>query len=425
MTLFEILGVLLTFAALLSYVNHRFLKLPTTIGIMVLSLLLSLLVVVIGSVVPGLTAAADSLLRQIDFSQALMHGMLGYLLFAGALHIDLGDLTRHKLVVLVLASVGVLLSTLLVGSMTWGVVRALGIEMKLVHCFLFGALISPTDPIAVLALLKRLGAPPDLATKIAGESLFNDGVGVVVFMVVAELAGGGAQPPLTGLEIAELLMLETVGGVVFGLAIGLVAYRLLKSVDSYQVEVLLSLALVTGGYAAAEALHVSAPIAMVVAGVLIGNHGRAFAMSDRTRQNLDTFWELIDEILNAVLFALIGLEVLVLSFSGRYLLVGLLAIPITLGARLISVGVPITLLRRVREISPHTVKVLTWGGLRGGISVALALSLSSRLTEGESGVFELIVVMTYLVVAFSIITQGLTMSRQMRRWGLTDPDGDA
>ncbi len=282
----------------------------------------------------------------------------------------------------------------------------MGLDIPFIYCLVFGALISPTDPIAVLGILKQAEAPKTLATKITGESLFNDGVAVVVFLVVAGIAAGGGE--VTPGEVAMLFAQEAPGGVLFGLIAGGLAYWMLKSVDNYQVEVLITLALTTGGYALAEVLHLSAPIAIVVAGLLIGNHGRLLAMSTHTRQHLDTFWELVDEILNAVLFVLIGLEVLILALREEYLLAGLLAIPIVLLARFISVGLPIGLMRRFRRFSPNVVQILTWGGLRGGISVALALSLPA------SEIRDTLVVVTYSVVVFSILVQGLTIGRLVR-----------
>jgi len=424
MSLFEIIAVLITLAALFSYFNHRVLRLPTTIGLMLMALTLSVAVITLGVIVPDVEETARSFLASIDFSETLMHGMLGFLLFAGALHIDLGDLAEQKKIVALLATLGVLVSTLVIALLTWGISSLLGLGLEPIHCLLFGALISPTDPIAVLGLLKELGAPRDLATKIAGESLFNDGVGVVVFMALLGVAGLSGHGQVGALEVLQLFLIEAVGGALFGFVVGYAAYRLLKSVDRYQVEILISIALVTGGYALAEALHVSAPIAMVVAGLLIGNHGRSFAMSDTTRDNLDTFWELVDEVLNAVLFVLIGLEVLLLTFSRTYLAAGVLAVSATLLARVIAVGLPVTLLRPFRSFSPHTVKVLTWSGLRGGISVALALGLGQQLDAGHATAREAILVMTYTVVVFSIVVQGLTMARLMRRWGLSG-DGEA
>jgi CPA1 family monovalent cation:H+ antiporter len=338
-----------------------------------------------------------------------MQGMLGFLLFAGALHIELGDLASQKAAIAVLATLGVVLSTVIVGGLAWCLLAVLGVEMRLIYCLLFGALISPTDPIAVLALLRQAGVPRSLEVTITGESLFNDGVGVVLFLGLLQVAtsGGGLEPaPLAGLFVRE-----AAGGAVFGLAAGYATYRLLKSVDNYQVEVLLSLALVAGGYALANALHLSGPIAMVVAGLLIGNHGRSFAMSPTTVEHLDAFWELIDEVLNAVLFVLLGLEVLAVTFTGRDLAAGLLAIPVVLLARVASVGLPVWLLRLRGPIHPCAVRVLTWGGLRGAISVALALSLPREAPEREA-----ILEMTYVVVVFSILVQGLTMGPLARRW---------
>ena len=327
--------------------------------------------------------------------------MLSFLLFAGALHINLNDLAKQKWVISILATVGILTSTFIVGGVSYFLLNKLGIEINFIYCLLFGSLISPTDPIAVLGILKSANAPKTLETKIAGESLFNDGVAVVVFIVLLGIATGGHE--VSAGHILLLFLEEAVGGVLFGFAIGWITYQLLKQVDSYQVEILLTLALVMGGYALASAIHVSGPIAVVVAGLLIGNHGRTFGMSDHTREHLDTFWELIDEILNAVLFVLIGLEVLILPFTTDVLMVSLLLIPLILAARFISVGLPIMLMRKKRQFTPGAVKILTWGGLRGGISVALALSLP----PGDAR--DVILAITYVIVVFSILVQGLTI----------------
>ncbi|MCL4197279.1 MAG: sodium:proton antiporter [Phycisphaerales bacterium] len=422
--LFEIIAILITLAALFSYVNHRLLGLPTTIGLMILAMVLSTALIIAGTFVPSVRDAAEAMLESIDFDETLLHGMLGYLLFAGALHINLNDLARHKVVIGTLASIGIVISTALVGGATWCIFRLVGMPVDLIYCLLFGALISPTDPIAVLGILKSLAAPKDLETKIAGESLFNDGVGVVVFLALLGFAGAGhGEEPVGLASVAMLFLKEVVGGAMFGLLIGLIAYCMLKNVENYQVEVLITLALVTGGYSVAYVWHLSGPIAMVVAGLLIGNHGRSFAMSDTTREHLDTFWELIDEILNAVLFVLIGLEVLVLTVEGRYVLAGVLAIPTVLAARFISVGVPMGVLPRPRRV-PHAVKLLTWGGLRGGISVALALALRDALKGHVDGrVTDAILVMTYAVVVFSIVVQGLTIGPILRRWLKPDENG--
>ncbi|MDB5319735.1 MAG: putative sodium/hydrogen exchanger [Phycisphaerales bacterium] len=417
MTLFQILATLITLAALFSYINYRFLRLPQTIGVMVVSLGASLLLFIAGQFIPAVYRDAQTILDSIDFNQALLHGMLGFLLFAGALHLNLSDLHRHRAVILTLATVGVLISTALVGLLTWLALHAMALPIPFIHCLLFGALISPTDPIAVLAIMKRLGAPKDLETQICGESLFNDGIGVVVFLAVLAFAGGpgahaGESPGIA--HVVLLFLRESLGGAIFGMAIGLIAYHMLKRIDQYQVEILISLALVTGGYALAERLYVSGPIAMVIAGLFIGNHGRAFAMSPATRERLDHFWELIDEILNAVLFVLIGLQVLVIQWQPRYFLAGLVAIVIVLAARLISVGLPIRALRPFAPIPRHAVRLLTWGGLRGGISVALALSLRSPRSTAADPHFDLLLVMTYVVVVFSIGVQGLTIASVLR-----------
>jgi Na+:H+ antiporter len=414
MRLFDLIAVFIVMAAGFGYLNFRLLKLPTTIGLMALSLLFSLSLFVLGAFVPAVAQQTRLVIEQFDFNQVLLHGMLAFLLFAGALHIDLGDLARHKEPIALLATVGVLLSTLIVGVLMWGVFALLGFKLRFIDCLLFGALISPTDPIAVLSLLKKIGAPKTLEVQIAGESLFNDGIGVVLFMGLLEVATGENDFDVG--HFAFLFMREAVGGAVFGLAIGLVAYRMLKSVDNYQVEILLSLALVWGGSALADALHMSAPIAMVVAGLLIGNQGRSFAMSKMTTEHLDLFWELVDEGLNAVLFVAIGMELLVLTFTASYLAAGVLAVVIVLVARLVSVGLPVWLLRRSERFDPSMVPILVWGGLRGGISVALALSLPPEAAGDSVPRREVILATTYVVVVFSILVQGLTVGTMTRRW---------
>ncbi len=407
MDVFEILSVLTTLAALFAWVNHRYTRLPPSIGLMLMGLLFSLSLVALGSLGLDVRGNVGEVLLAIDFDETLLGGMLGALLFAGALHLNLNELADQKGLIAVLASVGVLVSTLLVGAGAWWLFDALGLPLPFALCLVFGALISPTDPIAVLGILKHLTVPRSLEVKIAGESLFNDGFSVVVFLVLVEvLRRGGAPEPG---EIATLLLVEAVGGVAFGLAIGLLAYSMLRSVDNYQVEILITLAVVTGGYSAAAALHVSGPLAMVVAGLMIGNHGRRLAMSEQTRERLDAFWELVDEFLNAILFVLIGLEVLILPFTSSWIAAGLLLIPLVLAARGASVGALVSALRRWRVFSPHAVKILTWAGLRGGISIALALSLP----EGPGR--DVIVAVTYVVVCFSILVQGLTVGPLFRR----------
>jgi CPA1 family monovalent cation:H+ antiporter len=378
---------------------------------------------------PRFERAVVELLARIDFDKVLMEGLLGFLLFAGALHVDINDLAEQKLVIALLATLGLLASTAIIGGVIWIVLDGVGRDLPFIVCLLFGALISPTDPIAVLAVLKTLGAPKSLETKIAGESLFNDGVAVVLFLAILGVAGlsgthgvgASAGEGDLALAVMGLFALETLGGALFGLLAGLGVYGLMRSIESYEVEILLSLALVAGGYALALALHVSGPIAMVVAGLLIGNQGRRFAMSQPTREHLDTFWLLIDEILNAVLFVLIGLEFLLIPIDSTWLAMGLVAIVAVLGARVVAVSLPVLALRPLRDFTPHAVKVLTWGGLRGGISVALALSLKASLGARSPAAYEGILVMTYVVVVFSILVQGLTMAPLLRRLGLARP----
>jgi CPA1 family monovalent cation:H+ antiporter len=412
--IFELAAILLVLAAIFSFINHRYLKFPTAIGLMALTLAASLVVLLAGLAFPRVEQRAAAAVAAIDLDKAFLHGMLGFMLFAGALHVNIDDLKRRKWPIGLMATAGVLLSTFLIGGLVWGILTALGIPVRFIYCLLFGALISPTDPIAVMAILRQAGVPKDTEIKIAGESLFNDGVGVVVFFGLLEIATG--QYGFDPIHLAELFAWEALGGAILGFLAGYLTYRMLRSVDNYQVEVLLSLALAAGGYALADALHMSGPIAMVVAGLLVGNVGRTFAMSPTTVAHLDVFWELVDEILNAVLFVLIGLEVLVVAFTGTYLLAGLLAIPVVLAARLVSVATPITLLRR-RDVFPkYTVRMLTWGGLRGGISVALALSLPASVGGEPVPERDLIVTMTYIVVVFSILVQGLTVGPLAQHW---------
>ncbi|MEO8305391.1 MAG: sodium:proton antiporter [Betaproteobacteria bacterium] len=404
----DIAAASLVITALLAYLNHRFVRLPTTIGVMVIALGLSLAIVALDAAgwIHALRRYEESLLRSIHFSEVLMQGMLSLLLFAGALHVDLVDLKAQRWLVGALALVGTLLSTLVVGLGLWLALPWLGIPLSLLHCLLFGALISPTDPIAVMGILKSAGAPKNLELLITGESLFNDGVGVVIFALLLGMLTSGDAPTVE--SALTLLLREGGGGLAFGLVLGFVTYRLLKSVDQYQVEVLLTLAAVTGGYALANHLHVSGPLAMVVTGLVVGNQGRADAMSDTTRRYIDMFWELVDEILNAVLFVLLGMEVLLVALSAPLLVAGAAVIGVTLVARLLSVGLPVRLLGRRLGLPEGAWRVLTWGGLRGGISVALALSLPAGPPRNT------VLTLTYCVVVFSILVQGLTMGRVVR-----------
>jgi CPA1 family monovalent cation:H+ antiporter len=415
MAIFDVLAVLMVLAATFGWLNARYARLPITVAVMAMGLALSLALVGLSLVYPPVKVDAERLLSVIDFDQLLLHGALGFLLFAGSLHVEFGDLREHRTSIAVLAVVGTLVSTGIVAGLCWMVARALGLGLAPVDCLLFGALISPTDPIAVLGMLKSLQVPRDLEVQIAGESLFNDCVGVVLFVALLQVADGRLAPAGAGLavELAVLVAREVLGGAALGLLLGVLAYLMLKRIDSYQVEILISLALVTATYASAERLHLSPAVAVVTAGLLIGNQGRAFAMSEHTRQHLDTFWEVIDDILQALLFVLLGLEVLVLPTRLEYVVAGALAIPIALLARLISTWLSL-LIGRVRMApAPHMVGLLAWGGLRGGLAVALALVLRNHLPPGPA---DLLLVMTYVVVAFSVLVQGLSMKALVRRY---------
>lgn len=404
----DIAAVFLSITAIFAYLNRRHIGLPPTIGVMVIALALSLITI-------GLDKAGfamlrnyeESLLRSIDFSELLMQGMLSFLLFAGALHVDLSELRAYRWQIALLAMGGTVASTFLVGIFLWYSLSFTNLALPLSYCLLFGALISPTDPIAVMGILKSAGAPKDVELVIAGESLFNDGVGVVLFSLLMTMVISGETP--TFADSAMLLLEEAGGGILLGLAIGYLSYRMLKNIDSYQEEVLITLAAVIGGYALAARLHISGPLAMVVVGLIIGNHGRALAMSEKTRAHIDMFWELIDEILNAILFVLIGLEIVVIAFSKGLVAGGIIAILITLFARLITAGMPISILRPMFRLPRGAWKVVTWGGLRGGISVALALSLPLSPER------DILVGLTYMVVVFSILAQGLTIGAVVRK----------
>jgi CPA1 family monovalent cation:H+ antiporter len=405
----QISAILVSLAGLLAFFNYRYIGLPTTIGVMLLSLLFSALLVAVDFLGFGMGVReyAQGWLASIDFNRTLMDGMLSFLLFAGALHVNLGELMKHRFSIGVLASVGVVLSTAVIGVVTWWLVPLLGFQLDFIYCLLFGALISPTDPIAVLAILKQAGVSKELETNITGESLFNDGVAVVLFLALLGFAG--AEHAAGPGAIAWLFVQEVAGGALLGLVLGGATFWMLNQIDDHQVEILLTLALVLGGYQLALALHASGPIAMVVAGLLIGNHGRLFAMSKTTREHLDIFWEIVDEILNTVLFVMIGLEMIDITLDGRYLAAGLLAIPLVLLTRYGCVGSALQLVRPWHRLGEHASLLLTWAGLRGGISVALALALP----EGEAR--NAILTITYCVVLFSIVAQGLTVGRVIGR----------
>jgi CPA1 family monovalent cation:H+ antiporter len=400
-------AAVITLAALFSWINHRYIKQPASIALLLFSLALSLGVVALGKLGLDPRGEAQNALGAIELDRALLDSMLSFLLFAGALHVDLGDLERRKWPIAFLASVGVAISAALAGGALWWIFRTLGHPVPFIWCLLFGALISPTDPIAVLSVLKSARAEKSLQVKMAGEALLNDGFGVVLFVLFLGIAMGGKEATFG--SVVLLFAREVIGGALFGLVIGYVAYRMLAAINNHKVEILVTLALVMGGYALALALHVSGPIAIVVAGILIGNHARKHAMSENSRERLDEFWALVDEILVAVLFVMIGLELLRLEFDVTYAWAAALAIPAVLAARLISVTFARLVPALREDFPPYVIGILTWGGLRGGISVALALSLPPGRHR------DAIITVTYVVVLFSILVQGLTLSKLLRR----------
>jgi CPA1 family monovalent cation:H+ antiporter len=404
-TPFDLASILIVLAAILGYINHRLLKLPQSVGLTVMGAAASLIVAGLDFVFPGSGVGAEIVrfIAGIDFHETLMNGMLSFLLFAGALHVDWSEMRRGRWPILALSTVGVLLSTLIVGAGFHLAALAIGLDVPLVWCLVFGALISPTDPVAVMGILKRAHVSPTLEATVAGESLFNDGVGVVVFAIILETALG--TEPFTIGHAAHLFLIEAGGGVALGLAAGWVGFRAMRSIDDYNVEVMISLAIVMGGYTLASWLHVSGPVAMAVAGLLIGNAGVATAMSEVTRDYLLKFWTLVDDMLNAVLFVLIGLEVIAVPADWRLLALGVAAIPLVLLARALSVAGPLVVLRPLLTLGPLALPTLIWGGLRGGISVALALGLPSGPARSIT------LAATYIVVLFSVIVQGGSIAR--------------
>jgi CPA1 family monovalent cation:H+ antiporter len=401
-SMFEAAVICLVITALAAYVNHRLFDLPITIGVMIVSLAISLVLLTLEwAGFSTMRSFAERVLSSVDFSTLLLNGMLSVLLFAGALQVDLSRLHAFRWQIGVLAVVGTLVSTLVVGFGLFLLLPWLGLGLSLGYCLVFGALISPTDPIAVISILRSAGVPADVGMVMSGESLFNDGVGVVLFTLLVALASRG-EAPSHG-EAAIMLARDAGGGLLFGAALGAAMFVLLRSIDNYKVEVMITLAGVLGGYELARELHVSGPLAMVVAGVIIGNHGRSLAMSDTTRHHVDLFWELLDDILNAVLFVLIGLEIVMVSFPAGMAVVAAVTILLTILARWLAVGLPVFALQSWSRLPKKSWRVLTWGGLRGGISVALALSLPPGAAR------ETVLTLTYAVVVFSIIVQGLSL----------------
>lgn len=409
MDYYSITTVLVVLSALFGYINVRFLKLPITIGLMVITIVFTSVILFIGQFDNTLLLREKEFIQSIDFETVLLDIMLSFLLFAGALHTNFSQLKVQRGPILAFATFGVLVSTFLVGTVIFYVLQLMGFEVTYINCLLFGALISPTDPIAVLGILKKAGAPKKLETKIVGESLFNDGVGVVIFLTIYAIA---AQPnvPLDVSDILTLFGQEVIGGLVLGLILGWATFRLMRSIDSYEIEVILTLAAVMGGTAIAHKFHLSAPLAMVAAGLMVGNDkARNTAMSEITEAYVDKFWELIDVLLNTILFVMIGMEMLVLTFGKNYFYAGLLAIPLILLCRYVSLWLPIRIFAKKLDFVPKTNLIMTWGGLRGGISIALALSLTSEMHR------ELFLVITYVVVVVSIVGQGLTVEPIIRK----------
>jgi CPA1 family monovalent cation:H+ antiporter len=409
MDYFSVAAILTVLSSVFGYINVRFLKLPLTIGLMIITMVFTIVVVAIGQFDDTLLLREKELIANIDFKTVLLDIMLSFLLFAGALHTNFIQLRVQRWPILIFATVGILMSTFLVGTIMYYVLQMLNFEVAFIYCLLFGALISPTDPIAVLSILRKAGAPKKLETKIVGESLFNDGVGVVIFLTIFHIASNPSGS-VEILDITKLFIVEVVGGIALGAILGWITYRMMKSIDNYEVEVIITLAVVMGGTLLAHKLHMSAPLAMVMAGLIIGNDKvRDRAMSKTTQSYVDNFWELIDVFGNTILFVMIGMELLVLTFETNFIVAGLLGIPIVLLSRFASLWGPTKFFDKRLAFVPNTNIIMTWGGLRGGISIALALSLTQEMHK------ELFLVITYIIVAFSIIGQGLTVEPIVKR----------
>lgn len=408
MSLFSIITILVVITALFAYINSRFLKLPDTIGMMIISLVFSLLLIVSGLIFPAIIDFAKGFISNIDFSKVLLDIMLSFLLYAGALHTDGSLLKANRLSITVFAILGVIISALLVGALLFLFFQVIQAPVNFWYCLLFGALVAPTDPIAVLGILTKANAPKDVEIKIVGESLFNDGIGVILFLSLLEIINLGTDKVSFG-NISVLLLQEIGGGILLGWLLGFIGFQMMKKIDHYQSEILITLAIVMGGYELAQLLHLSGPLAMVVAGLFTGSRSTEHAMSDTTELYVYKFWELVDVLLNAMLFVLIGLELLTLEFNMNYLVAGLVAIPITLIARYISLLLPATIFKKYINTKNSTIKVMTWGGLRGGLSIAMALSLTAPLPKNQ------FVFMIYVIVLFSIIVQGLTVGKVVRK----------
>jgi CPA1 family monovalent cation:H+ antiporter len=409
MDAYLIATILIFLSAIFGYINVRFLKMPNTIGLMIITIVFTLIILLISVFDTTLLDLEKSIISSIDFKSVLLDEMLSFLLFAGALHTNFEQLKIQRWPILLFSTLGVLTSTFLVGIAMFFILQVLNFDVNFIYCLLFGALISPTDPIAVLGILKKADVPKKLETKIVGESLFNDGVGVVVFLTIFQIASSGVENT-TATDVLQLFGQEVLGGIALGAVLGWVSYRLLKTIDDYDIEVIITLAAVMGGTVIAHKLHLSAPLAMVTAGLIVGNDTvRSATMSENTEKYVDKFWELLDILLNAILFVLIGMEMLLLVFEGKYMIAGLIAIPVVLACRYISLFLPINIFKTKLDFVPKTNLIMTWGGLRGGISIALALGLTSDMHR------DLFLVITYVVVVFSIIVQGLTVGSLVKR----------
>jgi CPA1 family monovalent cation:H+ antiporter len=406
--IYTAVSLIIVVTALSGYINARFLKLPGAIGIMLISVFASIVIIATASFQPGIFKDLIGFIGSVDFTHILLEEMLSFLLFAGAIHINVHRLKAERLPILVFSTVGVFISTFIVGCLFYVISLWLGFNIDFLPCLLFGSLISPTDPIAVLSVLRQSKIPSSLEMKITGESLFNDGVSVVVFITIYEIMVSGVDN-ISIKEVGWLFLKEAGGGMLFGTALGYVGFLLLRSINNYAVEVMITLAIVMGGSLVAAYLHISTLLAMVMAGIITGNKSRSLGMSDETRDYVDKFWEMIDEVLNAILFLLIGLELLIIPFNYKLLLLGCITIGIVLLARFISVVIPVFVLRYKRAFEKNAVLILTWGGLRGGISIALALALPGGNYKG------IIVTVTYIIVLFSILAQGLTIGKVAKK----------
>lgn len=401
------MSALIVLSAGFTYLNYRVLKLPNAIGLMIVSLLFSLIILILGQFFPLFESIIELKINRIDFSELLLEGMLSFMLFAGAIHVNYEDLKTEKLSILLFSTASVIISTFVLGFAAFYVLKIFGIDVNILHALLFGALISPTDPICVLSILKSAGISKSLETKIAGESLFNDGVAVVIFLTILKLGLPGAE--VNAMSIFSLFVKEAVGGILLGMFLGYAASKLMTQVKDYKIQVLITVAVVMGGYTVADLANLSGPLAMVVTGIITGNTVKKHSTENVNSEYLNKFWELIDEILNALLFVLIGLELLVIKTNNTILFISFIFIFIALIARYISVWLPSLIIRFREKITQKTLLILTWGGLRGGISIALALSIPP---DSDKDIW---VTGTYVIVCFTILVQGLTIGRLSKK----------